>query len=144
MQTFCWKISWWPYSLRPLPPASLTAPQWAIAYPCLPRRPSSVCRWVLSRLLWSFCFVLGPSVCETLCVPFESRVAVSSSPVEFLYSSPAGFQSQLLLGGGGFSFQCYTLRLGLRTVTLEGELRQYDYFPVCGSHTHWIWGFIIS
>ena len=27
--------------------------------------------------------MLGPSVCETLCVPFKSRVSVSSSPVEF-------------------------------------------------------------
>ena len=88
--------------------------------------------------------MLGPSVCETLCVPFKSRVSFSSSPVEFLHSSPAGFQSQPLLEGGGSSFQCYTLRLGLRTVTLEGELRHYDYFPVCGLHTHWIWGFIIS
>lgn len=25
-QNFCWKINWWPYSLRPLPPASRTLP----------------------------------------------------------------------------------------------------------------------
>ena len=50
--------------------------------------------------------MLGPSVCENLCMPSKSRVSVSLNPVEFLNSSPAGFQSQLLLRGGGSSFQC--------------------------------------
>ena len=53
-------------------------------------------RWVWPRLLWSLCFALGSSACETLCVPSKIGVSVYPSPVELLYSSPAVLQSQKL------------------------------------------------
>ena len=34
--------------------------------------------------------------------------------------------------------------VGLRTFTPGGEILQYNYFPVCGLPTWWIWGFYSS
>ena len=90
--------------------------------------------------------MLGLSVHETLCVPSKSRVSVASSRAELLHSSPAGLQSQMLWG--------FLLRMpdpqagdpdmGLRTLTLVGKPLQYNYFPVCGSPTQWVWDLIMS
>ena len=33
--------------------------------------------------------------------------------------------------------------VGLRTLTLVGEPLQYNYFPVCGSPTWWLWDLIV-
>ena len=41
-------------------------------------------------------FSLGPGVHETLRVPSKNGVSISPSPVEFLQSSSAGIQSQVL------------------------------------------------
>ena len=41
-------------------------------------------------------FALGPSVCEILCALFKTEVSISPNPAEFLQSSPAGLQNQML------------------------------------------------
>ena len=43
-------------------------------------------------------FSLGPEVHKTLCVSSKSGVYGSSSPMEFLQSSPTGLQNQVLWG----------------------------------------------
>ena len=49
-----------------------------------------------SYVIIAFC--LGPTVHEILCAPSRGGVSLSPSPVEFLQSSPAGLQSQILWG----------------------------------------------
>ena len=41
---------------------------------------------------------LGPQVCEILCVPFDSGVSISHSPLTPPKISPTGFQSQTFCG----------------------------------------------
>lgn len=50
-------------------------------------------------LLSNYTFTLSPSVRGSLCVPFnKSHVSVSPNPVGLLQLSPAGLQSQMVLG----------------------------------------------
>ena len=50
-------------------------------------------------LLSNYTFTLSPRVCGSLCVPFnKSDVSVSPNPVGLLQLSPAGLQSQMVLG----------------------------------------------
>jgi len=67
-------------------------------HPCFPRMSSKNCSQVWPRVLWRLCFALGPSACESLCVPFKNGVSVSPSPMEFLHTSPPGLQCQMLQG----------------------------------------------
>ena len=73
-------------------------PQQTTFTPCFPRRSTKNCSWVQPRFLWSLCFALGPSACESLCVPFKNGVSISPSPVELLHTSPAGLQCQMPQG----------------------------------------------
>ena len=68
-------------------------------------------------------FALGPGACDTLCVPSESGVSVSPSPVQFLRSSPAGLRSQMLWG---LLPWCRTLRL--RLMSSEAHQRHTQVF----------------
>ena len=82
----------------------------------------------------SLLFSLGPGVQKTLCAPSKSGVSVSSSPVEFLQSNPAGLQSQILWGLPLLlsDSQAEKPDVGLRICTPVGELLWYNYFQVCG------------
>ena len=98
------------YSLILLPPVSLS-PEWATTGPS---------PWHLPRPIGRYCpvsyegtvFGLGPGIHKSLCVSSKSGVSVSLSPVEFLWSRPAGFQSQMLWG---LLFPVQTPRLGSLT-----------------------------
>ena len=46
----------------------------------------------------SLLFPLGPGAHKTLWASSKSGISVNPSPVEFLQSSPAGLQSQMLWG----------------------------------------------
>ena len=72
----------------------------------------------------SLLFPLGPSAHESFCVPSKIGVSVSHSPVEFLRSSPAGLQSQVLCGRllPMPDPQAGEPLVGLRTLTPVGEL----------------------
>ena len=85
----------------------------------------------------------------------HTRPSVSPPRVEFLFP-PVLWNScdQTLLTfkvrvpGGSSSF-CQTpqfgkLDMGLRIFTPLGELLWYNYFPVCGLPTQWVWDFILS
>ena len=69
------------------------------------------------------CFALGPSVHESLCVPFKNGVFVSPGPMELLCTSLTGLQCQMLWG----PFlpvpdpQAWGFDMGLRTLTPVGE-----------------------
>ena len=78
--------------------SNILSPQQARVTPCFPRRSSKNCSQVPPRFLWSLCFALGPSACESLCVPFKNVVSISPSPVELLCTSPTGLQCQMLWG----------------------------------------------
>ena len=39
--------------------------------------------------------------------------------------------------------QAEELDMALRTLTLVGELLQYNYFPVCVLPTQWVWNLIM-
>ena len=82
-------------------------------------------------------FALRPSVHEALCVPFESKVSISPSPVGLLQLSPIGLQSQMLWG---LVFLVPDPQAGepdmeLRTLIPVGEPLQSNYSPVCGLPT---------
>ena len=67
------------------------------------------------------------------------------SPVALLHSSLAGLQSQVLWG---LPLPMPDPQSGepdvrLRALTPVGELLQYNYFPVCGSPTWWVWDLFI-
>lgn len=90
-------------------------------------------------------FALGSSACKILCASFKSGVSVFLSPVQLLHSSPIGLQSQMFWGlflpmpepqAGG-----QTWGSELRPVV---EPLQYNYFPVHGLPTWWVWALIIS
>ena len=78
-----------------------------------------------------------------LCVPVHTRPCVCLSSVEFLFSqilwsscnqASLAFKAKCF---GGSSSQCQTppprTSVGLRTLTLTGELLWCNYLPVCGS-----------
>ena len=48
------------------------SPEWATAAPYLSGKLSKTGREVQPKLLSNYCFALGPSACEILCVPFKS------------------------------------------------------------------------
>ena len=52
----------------------------------------------LPRILSNYCFCLGPSTCEILCVPFRSEVSIFSSPVGLSKLSSTSLQSQIFWG----------------------------------------------
>lgn len=63
------------------------------------------------------------------------------SSVELLHSWPTGLQSKMFWG---FLLlkpdsQAENPELGLKTFTFIGEPQWYNYFPVCGSPTWWLW-----
>ena len=77
---------------------------------------------------------MGPGALKNLHVPFETGVSVSSSPVVVLQSNPIGLQNRTL-----WWLLFPLLDAGLRTFPPVGELLWSGYFPVCGSHTLWVW-----
>ena len=97
-------------------------------------------------LLWGHCFLpLGPGVHGTLCAPSKIGVSVSPSPVEFLQSNPAGFQSQILWGLLLLlsDSQAGKPDVGLRTFTPVGEHLWYNCFPVCDLPTWRVWDLVL-
>ena len=66
--------------------------------PCFPRMSSKNGSQVLPSFPWRLCFALGPSAHEIMCMPFKNGAAISPSPMEFLCTSPAGLQCQMLQG----------------------------------------------
>ena len=64
--------------------------------PCFHRISSKNCTQVQPIFLSSLCFALGPSVLESLCVPFKNGISLSPSPMEFLCTSPTNLQCQML------------------------------------------------
>ena len=115
--------------------SSVLPPQRATFTPCFPRRSSKNCSHVWPRFLWSLCFALGPSACESLYVLFKNWVSVSPSPVELLHTSPTGFNARC--SRGSFS-QCQMPRRGDLTWGSElslpvGESLWISYFLVCGA-----------
>lgn len=89
--------------------------QWATADSCFPSWPCNTHRFIWLRLLWSHCFALQPSACETTCAPSKSGICFR--PV--LWSSYT--QAPL-----AFKAKCYPhtdeLDEGLRSLTLVGNL----------------------
>ena len=73
---------------------------------------------------------------------FRNGVSISPSPVELLHTSPAGLQSQVLLGLllPVPDPEEWEPDMGLRTLTPAGESLWYSYFPVCWLPTWWLWG----
>ena len=68
----------------------------------------------------------------------------SSSPMEFLWSNPAGLQSHILWGLLLLpDLQPGNPAVGLRTFTPVEELLECNYFPVCGSPTWCVWDLIL-
>ena len=61
---------------------------------CFPRRSSKNCSQVWPRFLWRLFFVLGPSACERLCVPFKSRVSTSHLPWSSCTQVPLAFSAR--------------------------------------------------
>ena len=96
-------------------------------------------------LMRSLLFSLG-TVHETLCALSKSGVSVSPSPVEFLWSNPAGLQSQILWGLRLLlpDPQAGEPDVGLRPFTPMGELLWYNCFSVCGLPTQCVWDLILS
>ena len=70
-----------------------------------------------------------PCVC-----PLRVGVSVFPRPVEFLWSNPVGFQSQIFWGSAAIAGDP---DMGLRTFTPVGEFLWPNSFPVCGSPTWW-------
>ena len=66
--------------------------------PCFPRRSSTNCSQVQTRLLLILCFALGPSAHEILCEPLKNGVDFSPSPMELLHISPTVLQCQMFQG----------------------------------------------
>ena len=95
-----------------------------------------------TRFLWSLCFALGPSVHESLCVPFKNGVSVTHSPLEHLCTSSTRLQCQMLqvLFLPMPDPQEWGLHEGPRTLTPIGEFIWYSYFPVCGLSAREVWG----
>ena len=98
-------------------------PQQAMVISSFPRRSSKNSSWVQPRFLWSFCFALGSTAQESLCVPFNNGVSVSPSCMELLCRSPTGLQCQMLWG---FflpipDLHAWGFDMGLRTVPPVGE-----------------------
>lgn len=88
-------------------------------------------------------FALALGVHKTLGKPSKSGVAVYPSPVELLCPSTSGFHNQMLCA-------CLLLMpepkakesdMGLRILTLVGDLLLYMSSPVCGSPTQGVMGF---
>ena len=79
-------------------------------------------------------------------VPFKSGVSVSPCPVELLWSSPAGLQSQMLWGLFLVmsDSQAGEPHMGLRNLTPVGEILNYNYSPLCVSLSRGVWDLIIS
>ena len=70
---------------------------------------------------------------EILCVPSKSRVSVSPSLVEFLWSNPANLQGHMLWGLLSLpDSQAGEPDVGLRILTPVREPLWYNYFPVWG------------
>ena len=88
--------------------------QWATADSCLRSWPCNTHRFICPRLLWSHCFDLQPSACETMCVPSQSG---NLRPVlwSFYTQAPLAFKAK-----------CYPqadeLDEGLRSLTPVGNL----------------------
>ena len=81
--------------------------------------PPKNSRYVWPRLLWSHCFVLGPSACEILCAPSKSSLCFSQSYTQ----SPLAFKAKY---SGGSSSQWPDAQTGepdlaLRILTPGGE-----------------------
>ena len=81
-----------------------------------------------------------------LCAPSESGASTSPSPVEVLLSNPTCPQSQTLWGLRLPLPDTLAVKpdMGLRILTPVGELLWYDYFPVCGLPTWWVWDLTLS
>ena len=115
--------------------ASNVLPRWqATVTPSFPRRSSKNCHQVWPRFPRSLCFSLGPSAHESLWEPFRNGVSIPPSPVEFLHTSPTGFQGWMLweLSLPIPNPQAWELDVGLGTLTPVGEAVWYSYFPICG------------
>ena len=69
-------------------------------------------------------FVLGPRVCEILCVPFKSGVFISYSPLVHLKESTAGLQSQKFWG---LVFLVRKPNVGFRSLAPWGESLQLQF-----------------
>ena len=115
-------------------------------HPCFPSRSSKNWRQIWPRFLWRLCFALGPSACESLCVPFKNVVSISPSPMELLHTSPTGLQYQILWGPFLPVPDTHTWEfdVGLRTLTPVGEYLWNSYFPVCGASHLGVMGLLIS
>ena len=78
--------------------SSVSVPGGSPTASCLCRRLSKISKWVWARLLWTSCLSAGTRACETLHVPFKSKVFVSYSPPALPNVSPAGVQSLTFWG----------------------------------------------
>ena len=112
---------------------------WATTDPCLHRESSNARRLIWFSLLWSHCslpvgsLLLFPGAHKILCVPHETGVSISPSPVEVLWSNCAGLQIQIpwgflvpLLDG-----QIRKPNMGLKTFTIVGIPLWYNCYAVC-------------
>ena len=88
---------------------------------------------------------LGPDAHTTLCVPSQSGVSVSPSPVEVLQSNRVSLQCLIL-----WEFllplpdpQVEKPDVGFRTFTPVGELLWYKCSPVCESPTQQLWDLVL-
>ena len=96
-------------------------------------------------LMRSPLFCLGSGAQEILCAPSKSGVSVSPSPVEFLWSNPAGLQSQIFWGllPPLPDPQAGKPDVVLRTFTPVGEPLWYNYFTVCWPPTQCVCDLIL-
>ena len=88
---------------------------------------------------------LGPDVHTILCVPSNSGVSVSPSPVDVLQSNPASLQSLILLESLLPLLDLHVGKpdVGLRTFTPVSGLVWYKFSPVCESPTQHLWDLIV-
>ena len=74
----------------PVCPSPVSVPPvWATATPASPGDWSKPAGWSGPGSYQIAAFALGPSVLKTLCVPFRSKVSISSSPIGLLTACPA-------------------------------------------------------
>ena len=79
-------------------------------------------RQLWPRILWSLCFVLGPSAHESLHAHFRSGVSISPSPMELLHTRPLPLNTKCPRGSSKCQIQMPWGWQRCRNLTRESEL----------------------
>lgn len=125
----------------PVCPSPVSVPPvWAAATPASPGNGPKPAGWSGPGSYQIAAFALGPSVLKTLCVPFRSKVSISSSPTGLLTVCPARSSKPDVQGTHlpSAGLQAEKSDVGLRTLPVQEPL-QPNYSPVCGLPTWGVW-----